>query len=131
MWTLYPLFISTACRLLHQVSPTRARTFYRRTDSLAEPRLPALASLRVPTSSYSSSSFTIEKDGEMPEGAVSFPRASATPPIISTPSGASTPARVAMYEEYEVPEENSVEPIKVVRTKKKGTGKKKRTVEAS
>lgn len=101
------------------------------TDLHAEPKLLALASLRAPTSSYSSASFTIEKDGEMPEGAASVLRASATPPIIPTPSGASTPARVAAYEEYEVPEENPVEPIKVVRTKKKGTTKKKRTVEAS
>ncbi|KAF7303117.1 AP-3 complex subunit delta [Mycena kentingensis (nom. inval.)] len=82
-------------------------------------------------------SYTIDRDGEMPEGAVTPP----PPPPHSTTnnnSASSTPARsgtpssrIVSFPEYEVPDADvrtsTPEPIKVVRTKKKTPGKKKRT----
>jgi len=80
-------------------------------------------------------SFVIDKDGEMPEGAVlrhsqfnsqhSSPSAGISPPAPVTSRGLSS------FPEYEVPEDSSVEPIKVARQKKTKPGKKKRTVTAT
>ncbi|KAF7302704.1 AP-3 complex subunit delta [Mycena chlorophos] len=88
-------------------------------------------------------SFTIDRDGEMPVGAVSPP----PPPVgngsngstrAATPapsgngsgSGSATPSRISSFPQYDVPDAelrtSTPEPIKVTRTKKT-PGKKKRT----
>ncbi|KAF5323446.1 hypothetical protein D9611_005565 [Ephemerocybe angulata] len=101
-----------------------------------------LSSLRAASQSeFTNTTFVIEKEGEMPEGA--------TPSLSSRPSGpglgTSTPgtpgsnrgspspypaAALTSFAQYEVPESelrtSTPEPIKVVRVKKTG-GKKKRT----
>lgn len=98
---------------------------------LPDPRLP---SLRESSNLPSHEPFIIEKDGEMPEGAISTSASSSrrhTPalPELSAP----TPLRVTSFPEYEVPGEDgstrtsTPDAIKVTRAKKKGTGKKKRT----
>ena len=76
--------------------------------------------------SLSSEAFVIEKEGEMPEGAIQPTRDSQ---FASTPSSGlhAAPVRLSSFPEYEVPSEVQVETIKVVRTKKKGQSKKKRT----
>jgi AP-3 complex subunit delta-1 len=85
-----------------------------------------LSTLRATSQTFSSESFMLDKDGEMPEGAA--------PPQLNSPSvGISSPApanpvRLTSFPEYEVPEDSPVEPIKVVRSKKKNPGRKKRTV---
>ncbi len=91
-----------------------------------EPLEPPMPSLRdVPE--VSSEPFIIDKDGEMPEGAV-------LPPLPTTPSprpsGSSTPVHMASFPAYDVPDsdERTATPtaIKVRSKKKTGTGKKKR-----
>ncbi|KAF8956094.1 adaptin N terminal region-domain-containing protein [Flammula alnicola] len=89
-----------------------------------------LPSLRAASQTFSSESFVVEKEGEMPEGASILRPQSAsqfTPTPALTPTGSTTPLRVSSFPEYEVPEDSPVETIKVVRSKKKTTGKKKRT----
>ncbi|KIM47679.1 hypothetical protein M413DRAFT_416871 [Hebeloma cylindrosporum] len=92
----------------------------------------ALSTLRATSQTFSSESFVLDKGGEMPEGA-----APPQPPLnsrqMSPAAGISSPApavpvRLTSFPEYEVPEDSPVEPIKVVRPKKKNPGKKKRTV---
>ncbi|KAJ7361378.1 Adaptor protein complex AP-3 delta subunit [Mycena albidolilacea] len=84
--------------------------------------LPSLRGDYTPPSSY-----VIDRDGEMPEGAV-VPSQTATP---RTTTPAPTPSRVvSSFPQYEVEDEvrtSTPEPIKVTRTKKKTPGKKKRT----
>ncbi|KAJ7897229.1 Adaptor protein complex AP-3 delta subunit [Mycena olivaceomarginata] len=77
--------------------------------------LPSLRGDYTPPSSY-----VIDRDGEMPEGAV-VPSQTATPRTI-TP--APTPSRYEVEDEVRT---STPEPIKVTRTKKKTPGKKKRT----
>ncbi|KDR85547.1 hypothetical protein GALMADRAFT_53684 [Galerina marginata CBS 339.88] len=84
--------------------------------------------LRTTSHSFSSESFVIEKDGEMPEGATPSRPQSTSQSTPAQSSGFATPVRMTSFLEYEVPDESPVEPIKVVRTKKKTPGKKKRTV---
>ncbi|TFK26650.1 Ap3d1 protein [Coprinopsis marcescibilis] len=89
-----------------------------------------LTSLRVAQSSYAQH-FIIDRDGEMPQGA----RASdaVTPPQKpSAPESrtASPYPVISSFPQYEVLENSTPEPIKVVRAKK-GTGKKKRTKTSS
>lgn len=63
----------------------------------------------------------------MPEGAnVPLPASTQTTPPAHTPNGSGTP-RLSSFQEYEVGDDNPVETIKVVRSKKKAAGKKKRT----
>ncbi|KAJ6502639.1 adaptin N terminal region-domain-containing protein [Mycena vulgaris] len=74
---------------------------------------------------YTPSSFVIDRDGEMPEGAVA-PSRTITP---LPRSGTSTPMMTS-FPQYEVVDEvrtSTPEPIKVTRPKKKTPGKKKRT----
>ncbi|PPQ99510.1 hypothetical protein CVT24_005300 [Panaeolus cyanescens] len=86
----------------------------------------------------SSASFEIERDGEMPQGAVlKSSRSTPDPPSTSkssTPSQSSAPSRLTSFVPYEVPEEPTdspaPEPIKVVRSKKKASSKKKRTADS-
>lgn len=95
----------------------------------------SLPSLKPTPQTYSTTSFVIDKDGEMPEGAV-------TPNLTSTPTSqrhtpvppegnALIPPRLSSFPQYEVEDDiirtSTPEPIKVIRPKKKGTGKKKRT----
>ncbi|KAJ7657986.1 Ap3d1 protein [Mycena rosella] len=86
-----------------------------------------LPSLR---SDYTPSSFAIDRDGEMPEGAV-VPSRTITP--VPRESRASTPMMTS-FPQYEVADEgrtSTPEPIKVTRPKKKTPGKKKRTQNSS
>jgi len=79
-------------------------------------------------------SFVIDKGGEMPEGAA-LRQSQLNPQHSSSPAGISSPAPVihglSSFPKYEVPEDSSVEPIKVARQKKTKPGKKKRTVTAT
>ncbi|KAK0466157.1 adaptin N terminal region-domain-containing protein [Desarmillaria tabescens] len=101
--------------------------------SLAEPDIvdPLIPTLRT-ISEVSLEPIVIDKDGEMPQGAV----VKSTPPTprnISTPSRGTPPPPTSSFAQYDVPEDDpqtsAPEPIKVTRSKKKkaGTGKKKRT----
>ncbi|KAK0209103.1 adaptin N terminal region-domain-containing protein [Desarmillaria ectypa] len=100
--------------------------------SLSEPDIidPLIPTLRtLPEASLGS--VVIDKDGEMPEGAV-VKSAPPTPRSISTPSRGTPPPQIPSFPQYDVPEDDprmsTPEPIKVMRSKKKaGTGKKKRT----
>ncbi|KAF8899233.1 Ap3d1 protein [Infundibulicybe gibba] len=91
------------------------------------------SSLRTATQSFSTRTFVIERDGEMPNGA-----AARLPPIshqdvpVSSPSGGTlTPQASSAFPAYDIPgvdvRSTTPQPIKVVRTKKKGTSKKKQT----
>ncbi|KAH7886244.1 adaptin N terminal region-domain-containing protein [Phlebopus sp. FC_14] len=99
---------------------------------------PRRFALRSSTSRSAPPQYIVEKEGEMPEGAVIAPQQSApvsgqqTPSLfdrISTP-----PPSLPSFQTYEVPEDDvrtsTPEPIKVTRAKRKGppTGKKKRAV---
>ncbi|KAJ7109859.1 Ap3d1 protein [Mycena epipterygia] len=80
---------------------------------------------------YTPVSFVIDKDGEMPEGAVAPSRT-----ITPVPRESSTPTRMmTSFPQYdEVVDEvrtSTPEPIKVTRPKKKTPGKKKRTQNSS
>ncbi|KAH9486426.1 AP-3 complex subunit delta-1 [Psilocybe cubensis] len=82
--------------------------------------------LRANSNTFSSGSFTIERDGEMPAAATPPRPQAGSQPISALPSGVATPVRLMPFPEYEVSGEPPVEPIKVVRTKKKTLGKKKK-----
>ncbi|KAF8167541.1 adaptin N terminal region-domain-containing protein [Crassisporium funariophilum] len=94
-----------------------------------------LPTLRATSQAFSSEYYTIERDGEMPEGAI-VPRPQLTAPSsgsrTQTPSAA-TPSRMTSFQPYEVPDDSpksaTPEPIKVVRSKKKTTSKKKKTAD--
>ncbi|KAJ7754976.1 adaptin N terminal region-domain-containing protein [Mycena maculata] len=93
--------------------------------------IPTLPSLREDYTP--SSSFVIDRDGEMPAGAVA---PSLVPSRTMTPVSpeSSTPARMmSSFPQYEVDEirTSTPEPIKVTRPKKKTPGKKKRTQNGS
>jgi len=104
--------------------------------SAEEPRLPGLRSSMSIRSTPPS--FIVEREGEMPLGAVITSRSTPLPPSRrSTPNpfdlSATPPPPLPSYQSYEVPDDelrtSTPEPIKVTRAKKKGTGtaKKKRT----
>ncbi|KAK7063926.1 AP-3 complex subunit delta [Favolaschia claudopus] len=81
---------------------------------------------------YSSpTSYVIDRDGEMPEGAVAPSPQIATPRTLSRQH---TPTPISAFPQYEVEDEvrtSTPEPIQVTRTKKKTPGKKKRTKDSS
>lgn len=101
------------------------------------PSIPSL--LRAAATTISTEPFVIDREGEMPKGAIS--------PVLSTPTpgsqrhsrahspalngnGSSTlpPSTFPPYiVEDEIPRSGTPEPIKVVRAKKKGTGTGKKT----
>ncbi|KAG6911280.1 hypothetical protein DXG01_002119 [Tephrocybe rancida] len=103
--------------------------------SLAGPSTQGLPALKTTSQTFSSASFVIDRDGEMPEGAVVVKPASVPISRQGTPapgeSNTPIPARLTSFPPYEVPDDDvrtsTPEPIKVMRPKKKGTGKKKRT----
>lgn len=84
--------------------------------------------------------FVVDKEGEMPEGAVSEPPRQESAPASRQPTPglfdriSTPPPTLPSFQQYEVPEEDArastPEPIKVTRAKKKGPSstKKKRTV---
>ncbi|KAJ7070698.1 adaptin N terminal region-domain-containing protein [Mycena amicta] len=79
-------------------------------------------------------SFTIDRDGEMPQGAISpptVPREGSNASTRATTPALGTPSRITSFPQYDVPDAeirtSTPEPIKVTRTKKKTPGKKKRT----
>ncbi|KAG6812847.1 hypothetical protein H0H92_015945 [Tricholoma furcatifolium] len=102
--------------------------------SLAAPSS-VLPALKTATQTFSTTSFVIDRDGEMPEGAVPSRPASGPVSRQQTPvlgeNHAPIPARLSSFQPYEGADADvrtsTPEPIKVTRTKKKGTGKKKRT----
>lgn len=92
-------------------------------------RLPSLRALAHP---YPAQSFVIEKDGEMPEGALDRPSPPTSHPQTPTPaqSKAPTPLPASSFPHYDevvddVTRTSTPDPIKVTRPKK-ATGKKKR-----
>ncbi|CAA7268078.1 unnamed protein product [Cyclocybe aegerita] len=95
-----------------------------------------LPSLRATSQAFSSQSFVIERDGEMPFGSALSPSHLETQATsLARPSSQSSiRSRPTSVQQYEVPDDSpkpqTPEPIKVIRTKKKTTGKKKRTVPA-
>ena len=90
-----------------------------------------LKSLRTSSQNFSSEQFVIDRDGEMPQGA--RPLTPSAIPLPHTPNRSVTPTiPLTSFPQYEAPGDEVVrtgtpEPVKVVRPKKKGTGKKKRT----
>lgn len=90
-----------------------------------------LKSLRASSQNFSSEQFVIDRDGEMPQGA--RPLTPSAIPLPQTPYRSVTPTiPLSSFPQYEAPGDEVMrtgtpEPIKVVRPKKKGTGKKKRT----
>ncbi|EGN93647.1 hypothetical protein SERLA73DRAFT_97586 [Serpula lacrymans var. lacrymans S7.3] len=96
-----------------------------------EPRLP---SLRNQPPRSTPSRFIVQKDGEMPQSAVVTPQPSTPSSRRPTPSPFDRPTTpLTSFQPYEVPDEpraSTPDPIKVVRSKKKGTSsaKKKRTI---
>ncbi|KAH7930472.1 Adaptor protein complex AP-3 delta subunit [Leucogyrophana mollusca] len=98
-----------------------------------EPRLPSLKSI---ASQASVTRFVVEKEGEMPRGAVATPQPSLPPSRRPTPGlfdRSTTPPSLPSFQQYELSDDNAraatPEPIKVVRAKKKGSStKKKRSV---
>ncbi|RDB29294.1 AP-3 complex subunit delta-1 [Hypsizygus marmoreus] len=105
--------------------------------SLSGPSLASqLPSLKAAPRFFSATEFVIDREGEMPEGAIVTPRNSTPVSRQQTPipseSRVPTPPRLSSFPQYEVPDDDGLrtstpEPIKVTRTKKKGAGKKKRT----
>ncbi|KAG6817562.1 hypothetical protein H0H87_006939 [Tephrocybe sp. NHM501043] len=102
--------------------------------SLAGPSTQGLPVLKMASKEFSTTSFVIDREGEMPEGAVASKPASGPVSRQESPipgeNDVSIPARLSSFPPYEVPDDvrtSTPEPIKVTRTKKKGTGKKKRT----
>ncbi|KAF8079147.1 adaptin N terminal region-domain-containing protein [Lyophyllum atratum] len=103
--------------------------------SLAGPSTHGLPALRTSEQTFSSTPFVIDRDGEMPEGAVASNPASKPTSRQQTPvpgeSHPYTASRLSAHSPYEVPDDvirtSTPDPIKVTRAKKKGTGKKKRT----
>ncbi|KAJ7204362.1 adaptin N terminal region-domain-containing protein [Mycena pura] len=122
--------------------PSTSKRIHDDVDSIPVVRLDDMPSLAAADDSrvfpslrddYTPSSFTIDRDGEMPEGAV-IPSRTMTP----TPAlrESNTPTRMmASFPQYEVEDDevrtSTPEPIKVIRSKKKTTGKKKRTQNGS
>lgn len=100
---------------------------------------PRLFALKSSSARSSSPRFVVEKEGEMPEGAIPTPPLSQSAPITrqQTPSlfeRISTPPPILpSFQQYDVPgndaRASTPEPIKVTRVKRKGTGtgKKKHT----
>ncbi|KAF8215817.1 adaptin N terminal region-domain-containing protein [Mycena galopus ATCC 62051] len=93
-------------------------------------RIPSLKDDYTPPSSY-----VIDRDGEMPDGAVvpSLVPLPVTPGTMTPLSRTGTPI-ISSFPQYEVEDEvrtSTPEPIKVTRTKKKTPGKKKRTQDSS
>ncbi|KAF9486404.1 Adaptor protein complex AP-3 delta subunit [Pholiota conissans] len=88
----------------------------------------SLASLKASTQTLSSGFFVIDKDGEMPEGSKFLQQQQSPPQSMPnlTPSDSGSP-RISSFQDDKVPKDTPVETIKVVRSKKKTTGKKKRT----
>ena len=91
-----------------------------------------LPSLRATSQTFYSEAFVVEREGEMPEGSVT------QRPHLFTPStnnlAPSSSLGDPSYQLSGHPPSNSSaapEPIKVVRPKKKATGKKKQTVVAA
>jgi len=77
--------------------------------------------------------FVVDRGGEMPDGAItptavpllSSGQPNAPSPILAT----TTPSGFPMYDVEETLRTGTPEPITVVRSKKKGTGKKKKVKE--
>jgi len=101
-----------------------------------EPQYPSL--LRESATVFSSEPFVVDKNGEMPEGAVPPPPSSRRPPSpappVATRSTDTAPQLLSSFPAYvvdeEIPRARTPEPIKVKRTKKKGvsSAKPKQTV---
>lgn len=98
------------------------------------PSLPAsnLPPLRATSQTFVPKEFVIDREGEMPVGAVTQEPSTPVPGTRASTSKlvAPTPSRTSSYPAYETPDEiirtSTPDPIKVTRPKKKVT-KKKRT----
>ncbi|KAI0005535.1 hypothetical protein BJV74DRAFT_232413 [Russula compacta] len=102
-------------------------------SQVTETQYPSL--LRDSASLVPSEPFVVDKNGEMPEGAVPLPSLNPhpTPPIVTPPTDTThqvPPSFPAYVVHEQIPRTGTPEPIKVKRTKKKGvsSAKSKRTV---
>ncbi|KAG6888235.1 hypothetical protein C0992_009227 [Termitomyces sp. T32_za158] len=118
--------------------------------SLAGPSISSLPMFKATPQTFSTTSFVIDRDGEMPEGAIDYKPVLVPMSLQQTPTPGENVAHVPTQQtltadenvasistqssplpSYGVPGEDvrtsTPEPIKVTRSKKKGTGKKKRT----
>jgi hypothetical protein len=134
----YQLFISMTSHRCHKVCgviilfPFPKLTLHH-IDKVAETQYPSL--LRDSASVIPSEPFVVDKNGEMPEGAISPPssKLDPTPPMV-TSSIDTAPQVLSSFPAYvvdeEIPRMKTPEPIKVKRTKKKGvsSAKSRRTV---
>ena len=91
-----------------------------------------LPSLRATSQTFYSEAFVVEREGEMPDGTVAQrPHPFSHSTNILTPSSSTGDPTTSSFPSYQLsgnPSSNSLaapEPIKVVRPKKKATGKKK------
>jgi len=90
-----------------------------------------LPSLRATSQTFYSEDFVVEREGEMPDGTVAHSTNNLVP---NSSIGDSSTSSLPSYQLSGHPSSNSSaapEPIKVVRPKKKATGKKKQTVVAA
>jgi AP-3 complex subunit delta len=93
-----------------------------------------LPSLRATSQTFYSEAFVVEREGEMPEGTVAQRPHSTNNLAPSSSLGDPSASSFPPYQLSGHPSSNSSaapEPIKVVRPKKKATGKKKQTVVAA
>jgi len=140
-WTLtrFLLSVSMILCLLRQVSPippAHSSPHYSFNFITAPARPETILREISQSSSHQNREFIIDREGEMP----AFAKASTLPtprPAFQNPnefrqSMSSTPVSVASFPSYdvgvdEIPRSRSLDPIKVTRSKKGATGKKKRT----
>lgn len=96
-----------------------------------------LPSLRATSQTYYSEAFVVEREGEMPDGTVAQSHLFSSSTNNLVPSNSIADPSTSSLPSYQLsghPSSNSSaapEPIKVVRPKKKATGKKKQTVVAA
>jgi len=96
-----------------------------------------LPSLRATSQTFYSEAFVVEREGEMPDGTVAQTHPFSHSTNSLAPSSSVGDPYTSSFPSYQLsghPSSNSSaapEPIKVVRPKKKGTGKKKQTVVAA
>jgi AP-3 complex subunit delta len=108
-----------------RLSEIGARSFFLLSSAGATDE--GLVSLRMPSHSPGSQSFTVDRDGEMPTNA----RAISTPPqktATPAPQPGSSHSALSSFQQYDVPDSDlrasTPEAIKVVRSKKSGKKKK-------
>jgi AP-3 complex subunit delta-1 len=97
---------------------------------LPEAPVPTLPSLRTTSRSFVAEPFVIDREGEMPDAAVRPQSEASRQQTPALPEGKTSPPQMSSFPAYEVVDDavrtSTPDPIKVT-SKKKGTGKKRRT----